>query len=435
MSGLVSQLRDGVTTPSDKVLRHVSRAKIRLQISDPFSGAIVMQMPTVFTEALPTMATDGTSLYINPEFAESLSGDEMVGVLTHEVMHKIFFHHLRRNNRDSKIWNVSGDVIINHLLRNDGKTLPESGLDWDSVGELKRPHTDYSTEILADELISNKQEQKQDQDQSNDQDQDQDQGDQDQDQQDQGQGQGQGQDQDQGDPFADDGGTGIVIDAESDSGEPLSATEISQAERELASEIQNCAQIAKAQGKLPAHVAQYVTDLTTPTVDWCDEFARFLGKGSDHRSDWNIPDKKWLKRGIFQPRRVREGTGHVVIAIDTSASVSTKEYKALMAEAKSICLDIDAEKVTVIYCDTRIAHVDNFDDPSEITERDLGRYGGGGTDFAPPFQYVYENEIDVDSFVYLTDLEARMPEEPDYPVLWVSTTKLEADFGKTIHIN
>ena len=421
MSGLVSQLRDGVITPSDKVLRHVSRAKIRLQISDPFSGAIVMQMPTVFTEALPTMATDGTSLYINPDFAEGLSGDEMVGVLTHEVMHKIFFHHLRRNNRDAKIWNVSGDVIINHLVRNDGKTLPESGLDWDSVGELKRPHTDYSTEILADELISNKQEEKQEQDQ------DQDQGDQGQDQQDQDQG--------QGDPFADDGGTGIVIDAESDSGEPLSATEISQAERELASEIQNCAQIAKAQGKLPAHVAQYVTDLTTPTVDWRDELARFLGKGSDHRSDWNRPDKKWLKRGIFQPRRVREGTGHVVIAIDTSASVSAKEYKALMAEAKSICLDVDAEEVTVIYCDTRIAHVDSFDDPSEITERDLGRYGGGGTNFDPPFQYVYENEIDVDSFIYLTDLEARMPEEPDYPVLWVSTTKLEADFGKTIHIN
>ena len=106
-----------------------------------------------------------------------------------------------------------------------------------------------------------------------------------------------------------------------------------------------------------------------------------------------------------------------------------------MAEAKSICFDVDAEEVTVIYCDTRIAHVDSFDDPSEITERDLGRYGGGGTNFDPPFQYVYENEIDVDSFIYLTDLEARMPEEPDYPVLWVSTTKLEADFGKTIHIN
>ena len=387
MSGLVSQLRDGVITPSDKVLRHVSRAKIRLQISDPFSGAIVMQMPTVFTEALPTMATDGTSLYINPDFAEGLSGDEMVGVLTHEVMHKIFFHHLRRNNRDAKIWNVSGDVIINHLVRNDGKTLPESGLDWDSVGELKRPHTDYSTEILADELISNKQEEKQDQDQdqNNDQDQDQDQSN----DEDQEQDQDQDQDQGQGDPFADEGGTGIVIDAESDSGEPLSATEISQAERELASEIQNCAQIAKAQGKLPAHVAQYVTDLTTPTVDWRDELARFLGKGSDHRSDWNRPDKKWLKRGIFQPRRVREGTGHVVIAIDTSASVSAKEYKALMAEAKSICLDVDAEEVTVIYCDTRIAHVDSFDDPSEITERDLGRYGGGGTNFDPPFQYVY----------------------------------------------
>ena len=64
-----------------------------------------------------------------------------------------------------------------------------------------------------------------------------------------------------------------------------------------------------------------------------------------------------------------------------------------------------------------------------------GRYGGGGTDFRPPFDYVYENEIEVDSFIYLTDLECSMPDEPDYPVLWVSTTARTADFGKTIHLN
>ena len=106
-----------------------------------------------------------------------------------------------------------------------------------------------------------------------------------------------------------------------------------------------------------------------------------------------------------------------------------------MAEAKSVRLDVDAEQVTVIYCDTRIAHVDTYDDPASIEEKDLGRYGGGGTDFQPPFDYVYENELDVDSFVYLTDLECSMPDEPDYPVLWVSTTTATADFGTTIHLD
>ena len=425
MSGLVSQLKDGVVTPSDEVLRHITRAKVRLQMSDPFTAAMLLQMPTIWTEALPTMATDGTALYINPEFALGLSGDEVMAVLTHEVYHKIFFHHLRRGTRDPEVWNVAGDVIINDLVRKDGKVLPESALDWDCAGDLKRDRSEYSTEILADELI--RQEPPQPtlppQTQGGN-----DQGD------DQGQGQGQGQGQDP-DPFADEGGTGIVIDAEDDKGEALDPQQISEMERELASDIQNAAQIAKAQGKLPASLAEYVDDLRDSKISWQEELARFAGKGSSYRYNWNRIDKKLQQRGICGPRRDREGVGHIVIAVDTSASVSQDEYAALMSEAKAVCQDVDAEQVTVIYCDTQIAHVDEYDDPASIEQKDLGRYGGGGTDFDPPFRYVYENEIEVDSFIYLTDLECSMPEEPDYPVLWVSTTSRTADFGKTIHLN
>ena len=76
---------------------------------------------------------------------------------------------------------------------------------------LKRDRSEYSTEILADELS------KQDPPEEGNGN--------------QGDDQGQGQDQDQGqgqDPFADDGGTGIVIDAENDNGEPLDAAQISE---------------------------------------------------------------------------------------------------------------------------------------------------------------------------------------------------------------
>ena len=417
MSGLVKQLKEGTVVPSDSVLKHVARAKIRLQMSDIFYSVILMQMPVIYTDTLPTMATDGTALYINPDFATTLSGDEIKAVFIHEVMHKVFFHHVRRGTRRPQVWNIAADVIINDILRKDGKILPPSALDWADAGTLKRNRAEYSTEILADEM-SNRQDQDQDQDQG----------------QEQGQEQGQDQGQDQ-DPFADKGGTGIVIDAENDNGEPLDAAQISEMERELVADIQNAAQIAKAQGKLPASLAEYVDDLRDGTIDWREQFARFLGKGADNRYDWKRVDKKFIQRGIFAPRRVNEGVGHIVIAVDTSASVSQAEYQSLMAEAKSVCLDVDAEKVTIIYCDTRIAHVDTYDDPTSIEERDLGRYGGGGTNFQPPFDYVYENELDVDSFVYLTDLECSMPHEPDYPVLWVSTTKATADFGTTIHIN
>ena len=429
MSSLVSQLNDGAVEPSAEAVRHVTRAKIKLQMTDPFTAAMLIQMPTVWTDTLPTMATDGKSLYINPDFALTLSDHEVQAVLAHEVYHKIFFHHLRRGSRDPKLWNICGDVIINDLLRKDSKSLPASALDWNAVGDLKRDRSEYSTEILADELAQEQPSAPQ----PGGGDDDTPQGDGD--DSDTGGGDDDDAPQGGGDPFADETGTGVVIDAEGDNGEPLDAQEIAEMERELMADVQNAAQIAKAQGKLPGSLAAYVDDLRDSKIPWQDEFARYMGRGSSHRYNWNRIDKKLIERGLLGPRRDREGVGHIVIAVDTSASVSQDEYAALMSEAKAVCQDVDAEQVTVIYCDTRIAHVDTFEDPASIEQRDLGRYGGGGTDFQPPFDYVYENEIEVDSFVYLTDLESSMPDEPDYPVLWVSTTSRVADFGKTIHLN
>ena len=105
-----------------------------------------------------------------------------------------------------------------------------------------------------------------------------------------------------------------------------------------------------------------------------------------------------------------------------------------MSELTGICEDAAPDNVTVIYCNTSITRVDTFEDPEDITEQDLARLGGGGTSFDPPFKYVEDNDLDVDSFIYLTDLECGFPNEPDYPVLWASTTPRVAPWGKTIHV-
>jgi predicted metal-dependent peptidase len=60
--------------------------------------------------------------------------------------------------------------------------------------------------------------------------------------------------------------------------------------------------------------------------------------------------------------------------------------------------------------------------------------GGGGTHFAPAFTWLKEHDIEPACAVYLTDLEGGFGEEPDYPVLWVSTTRKVAPWGRTIHM-
>ena len=46
------------------------------------------------------MATDGVSLFYNPEFVETLNAATLAGTLAHEVMHPALHHHVRRSGRD-----------------------------------------------------------------------------------------------------------------------------------------------------------------------------------------------------------------------------------------------------------------------------------------------------------------------------------------------
>ena len=64
---------------------------------------------------------------------------------------------------------------------------------------------------------------------------------------------------------------------------------------------------------------------------------------------------------------------------------------------------------------------------------DITIFGRGGTDFRPPFQWVADNAIEPDIFIYITDGCGPAPEiEPDYPVIWLSTDEFPADWGERI---
>ena len=448
MSSLVQQLNDGRVVAPQTIQDRVSRAKVRLLMSDPFTASLLITMPVIYTETLPTMATDGKHLYINPSYVDGLTAKELEGVFTHETFHKICMHHIRRGNMEPFLFNVAGDIVINELITKDGKVLPEGALGYHTLDEqgIAYEGRNHSTEQVYG-LFKNKPDQRDDPQGGPGDDEGDEGGDGD------GEGEGEsggGQVPDGGTngtpgpgtpgdgtptpgPFDDDGGTGIVIDATNDDGSAMSEADKAMAERETMQDIFNAATIAKGQGKLPASVEAWVESLRTPTVDWKDQLDSFIGGGGDHANDWNRLDKKMSPRGLLSPRRTPKGCGQVVVAVDTSYSTHAT-YPLMMAELLSICEDAAPDNVTIIYCDTQIAKVDSFDDPEDITAQDIGKFGGGGTSFEPPFKYVEDNDLDVDSFIYLTDLECGFPNEPDYPVLWASTTAEVAPWGKTIHV-
>jgi predicted metal-dependent peptidase len=119
----------------------------------------------------------------------------------------------------------------------------------------------------------------------------------------------------------------------------------------------------------------------------------------------------------------------ILVAIDTSASVSTKELRDFFSEIEYIYKA--GARVTILQCDARINSIKEFDGKNipEIK-------GSGGTDFNPPVDYYLKHKKEYASLIYFTDGEAPLPEKHPSGMVWVITSNgFHQDFpGKTIYI-
>src|ERR1700734_1913136 len=106
----------------------IQKARTSLILDHPFFGSLLFRLKGRECRSIPTMATDGVSIYYNPDFVETLNAATLAGTLAHEVMHPALHHHVRRSGRDPKRWNVACDYAINPLLVDAGLSLPEGVL-------------------------------------------------------------------------------------------------------------------------------------------------------------------------------------------------------------------------------------------------------------------------------------------------------------------
>lgn len=93
----------------------------------------------VFSNKVQTMGTNAHNIFINPNFAASLTMPQVVGVLWHEALHDLYDHHKvpwARYDISSGLsqqqWhqlaNVAMDLIINDTVLASGQELPPDGI-------------------------------------------------------------------------------------------------------------------------------------------------------------------------------------------------------------------------------------------------------------------------------------------------------------------
>lgn len=405
---------------TEAALRKVIQARSNLVLDEPFFGTLALRLDLTPDPTCKTFWTDGKKLAFNPAYVESLSLAEIQGVVCHEVMHNANGHPWRRGGRDRREWNEDTDYAINPVIVSAKQILP--------VGGLFDPQFDG---LSAEEVHARRQQQPQQQSpksqearggEKTETDETNGEGESGEQQDQEGQEERQGQQEDERDQ---DFGCGEVRDC-TDEDAPTQ-----EAEWQVA--VIQAAQAAKAQGKLPAGIEHLVEEIRRPKIDWRAALRRFAQTCARADFTWRQPNRRYVASGLYLPALRSEQMPPIVFGWDTSGSRDYEEARAeCAAEVVAIFDEMKPEKLYVPYFDTEVPHVDEFE-AGDIVE--FHPKGGGGTDFRSLFSWVEKQQIEPACLVVLTDLMGTFPQtEPEYPVLWISTTERVAPFGETLRL-
>lgn len=410
-------------TPEQDRLMQITRVAF-MTTSPFFCHYMYSEMKEVFTIGVPTLATDGRHVFINPNYICKLKLPERVFAYTHEVWHQIQKHPQRMMTyqiagkvRDDKPFdghqvNVMMDYCVN------------AGLLEESVGAMN-PSWLWADDVTGSDLWEDVYNRKYDPNFKSGT-------------------------RYAGNPKAARSGQVLDNDADAAGGgfdtvmpppvDPVTGQVDLPTDAQFREAIDRAAGAAKAMGKLPASVKRMVDEILAPQVEWKDHVRMLLTGAMGHRREtWTRPNRRRLALNpmVILPGKRGHGADVVAVGMDTSGSIygDPKALAAFFSELASILTDIRPKRVIVIECDAAVQAVHDLASLDDLElARAKGVTGGGGTSFVPPFDWLRKEGITPDTLVYLTDLQGTFPKDPGYPVVWCSTTKGKVPFGETVYI-
>ena len=419
-------------TPAAGAAAKLASARAKLILDKPFLGALVLRLPLVAAGPwCRTTATDARKLYFNPQWIASLSSAELQFALAHEALHCALGHFARRGHRVQRLWDLACDFAINPLLIDEG-LKPPLGSQLLSVYRGMAAEEIYP--CLDDSL---------DQETLDDHVWDGDEG-----------GRG-GQDEDQnGDEDSDTGGeaaapaagdgetsprvaAGDTVDAPHDVPPPLTAREKEQLQQQWQRHLAGAAQRAREAGKLSGNMARLAESALAPQVSWRAALAQYLSQAARDDYSWLRPSRRSGESSseVLWPS-LRSHAGDIFVALDTSGSISDTDLAQFVGELNAIKGTLPV-RITLLACDAALASDAPWVcEPWQELRLPRKFAGGGGTAFAPVFEWLEREGAHPDALLYFTDGEAEFPKlAPYYPVLWLIKGKAPVPWGRRIQLN
>jgi predicted metal-dependent peptidase len=373
-----------------EIERLISASLLRLRMKSPFFATLALFTHFRSSQAIPTAATDGKDIFVNPQFLQSLPTAQIDGLLLHEVLHAALLHVVRRGTRSPIQWNYAADIVVNGMIIQQGCFELPSG----AVRDINLEHLSVEEiyELLQKQAISVScpldllSETPSD---------------------------------------ASDNGEGSEKAGQEHRASPSQSTGSiaegarSQLETHWRNAMQQAITVARSsnsQGNIPAGLQRELGALNQAQLDWRSYLWRYLVRTPN---DFTGFDRRFIGRKLYLEALDSESV-RVFVAVDTSGSVGNSEMQMFLSEVQGILGAYPHLECELYYADAEAYGPYSLTPDSEIPKP----VGGGGTSFIPFFEKV-NTELDWHASgvcVYLTDGYGTFPASPPiFPVLWVVT--------------
>ena len=303
-----------------------------------------------------------------------MSNKEIEFVIAHEILHCVFDHFSRREDRDARIHNIASDYIVNNLLVRDN--IGEIPKLIDCYQDFK--YTDWTSEAVYDDIFKNLDEEELEQlgelldehvDWSEDEDKK---------------------------------GKGVGGKDGKGNRPSYSKDELRKIREEIKEGMMQAAQASGA-GNMPGEITRMIKELTEPKMNWREIIRQQIQSIIKNDYTFVRPSRKGWHTGVILPGMNFENTIDICISLDMSGSIGDDQAKDFLSEVKGIMQEYRDYQIKLWCFDTKVYNEADFDGTGGDDLLEYEIQGGGGTEFDANWNYMKENDIVPKKFIMFTD--------------------------------
>ena len=396
----------GTEVNMDDLKKKIESAKTAIVTDSPLFGPYVRKFIPIFTWELPTMATDGIRLFVNPEFGQKLNRQQTIFVILHEILHCVLLHIQRFVDNPSynmNKFNIAADYEINAVLVDEFKA---DGFDEAFVKELKAYYEEKFLQMPVEKIYNLIPDSDNEENCSCG-----------------GSGEGSGEGKGQctcrgggkgiGGILTPDKGKAIAKRAgysDDEIGQEKSLNDIKKDWKEAAIEINRRTKMGGG-GDMGA-LRKKLAEITKSEINWRQVLRQYAGEALSQNKEWRLGNRKWYnEKHIIKPglKKPKDALDKIVVCVDTSGSVDDITLHRMLNEITQIIFSKQVNEIYVIFFDNSVVNAQII----TPQKKKLEPFGGGGTNFQMPLDWIHKKLNDnVALCLFMTDGYEKMPKEP-----------------------